>query len=143
MVKVSDIMTRDPVTVTAETSLLDAIRLMKKHGCRQLPVLRGEHLIGIVTDRDVRLVMNSPFVLHDRSDDDAILKNTTAQDCMTADPLTIDADEPATLAADLMKTYKFGGLPVMKSGKLVGIITVSDILSSYIAIVSAANQETP
>jgi acetoin utilization protein AcuB len=137
MLTVADIMTVNPVTAGPEMSLQDAIRLMKHRGCRQLPVVSDNRLVGILSDRDIRLAMNSPFVLHERSDDEALLVNTTAADCMTADPLTIEADAPASAAADLMNSYKFGGLPVVQNGKLVGIVTVTDILRSYISLCGA------
>jgi acetoin utilization protein AcuB len=81
--------------------------------------------------------MNSPFVLHERADDEALLRNTTAADCMTSDPLTVEAGAPASAAADLLNSYKFGGLPVVRNGKLVGILTVTDILRSYITLVTS------
>jgi acetoin utilization protein AcuB len=141
MRKVADIMTADPVTTSPDTPLLDALRLMKHHNCRQLPVLAEGRLVGILTDRDVRLAMQSPFVLHERSDDDTLLRNVVAGDCMTASPLTVEADAPAVTAADLMRTYKFGALPVMHNGGMVGIVTISDILRSYVELFSSESGE--
>ena len=137
MRKVADIMTANPATISPDTPLLDALRLMKQFSCRQLPVIAEGRLVGILTDRDVRLAMHSPFVLHERGDDDALLRNVMAGDCMTADPLTIDSDSPAAMAADLLRTYKFGALPVMHDGKLIGIVTITDILRSYVELASA------
>jgi acetoin utilization protein AcuB len=136
MLTVADIMTLKPAVVRANTVLGDVIGEMKLHGCRQLPVVDGEKLIGIITDRDVRLVMNSPLVLHERSEDLKLLKETTAETVMTPDPKTIEASAPAKLAATLLQTYKFGGLPVVDNGRLVGIVTVSDVLASYIFLLS-------
>lgn len=141
MLTVSDIMTRDPATVDLDMSLRDAIIQMKRRSCRQLPVLSGERVVGIITDRDIRLAMNSPFVLHDRSDDESILMNTKIADCMTASPLTIEAGAPASSAADMLRTYKFGGLPVVEDGRLVGIVTVTDILQSFINLVSEFSKQ--
>ena len=134
--QVHNIMTSNPLTVSPETSLGKTLRLMKENQYRHLPVVDGERLVGIVTDRDVRLAMNSPLVLHDREDDQALLQHIPAGAVMTSDPLTINADDPAALAADLMRSYKFGSLPVLKQGKLIGIVTVSDILASYIDLLS-------
>jgi acetoin utilization protein AcuB len=140
MLKVSDIMTPDPVTVSPATTLGDVIGLMKSHLCRQLPVVEGERLVGIVTDRDLRLAMNSPLVLHDRTEDRALLTRTTAELCMTSGPMTIDADAPAIDAARLLNKYKFGALPVLRAGRLVGIITVSDIVASYIGLLETSER---
>ena len=59
MLSVSDLMTAVPNTVTPQTTLRQVIEVMKSQSCRQLPVLRDGKLVGIITDRDVRLVMNS------------------------------------------------------------------------------------
>lgn len=134
MLTVADIMTSNPITVERNTPLGEIIGLMKAHACRQLPVLDAGKLIGIITDRDVRLAMNSPLTLRERAQDQALLNNVTAEACMTTDPMTIDSTAPATLAASLMKTYKFGALPVVDNGTLVGIVATTDILASYIKL---------
>ncbi len=136
MITVADIMTPSPITIQRDANLGDVIALMKVHACRQIPVLDGEQLIGLVTDRDVRLAMNSPFTLHERTADQSLLNNVTAEACMTANPMTVEINAPASLAARLMKSYKFGSLPVVDNGKLVGIITVTDILSSYMTLLA-------
>jgi CBS domain-containing protein len=80
--------------------------------------------------------MNSPLVLHERSEDVKLLNETTAETVMTSNPMTIAASAPARLAAALLQTYKFGGLPVLDNDQLVGIVTVSDILNSYIYLLN-------
>ena len=134
MLTVADIMTPNPVTVSTHAPLQDVIGLMKEHACRQLPVMDGTRLAGIVTDRDVRLAMNSPLVLHERSTDDMLLHSVKAEDCMTPDPMTIAPGAPASEAADVMRKYKFGALPVVKDNLLVGIVAVSDIMTSFIKL---------
>lgn len=134
MLTVEDIMTADPCTVEPDTPLGEVLGIMKDHQCRQLPVVSSGRLVGIVTDRDVRLAMNSPFVLHERSDDQSLLGSLPAEACMTPDPLTVEEDAPAALAADLMRSYKFNALPVTRGGQLVGIVTTSDVLRSYITL---------
>lgn len=141
MLTVADIMTWNPVTVQRATPLGEVIGLMKTHACRQVPVVEDGQLIGIVTDRDIRLAMNSPLVLHERSADLNLLNTTTAEVCMTPSPLSVEASAPATQAAALMRRYKFGGLPVLERGRLVGIVTVSDILGSYITLLNAQEKE--
>jgi acetoin utilization protein AcuB len=134
MLTVADIMTPNPITVERQTPLAKVIGLMKERACRQVPVVEDGRVIGIITDRDVRLAMNSPFVLHERRQNRELLQNVIAEACMTRDPMTIDASASAEQAAQLLRTYKFGGLPVVSQGKLVGIITVSDILGSYLEL---------
>lgn len=133
MLTVNNLMTAIPNAVMPRSTLRQIIELMKMQNCRQLPVLDNGQLVGIVTDRDVRLVMNSPLVLHGRWQDDQILDNVTAENCMTPDPMTVSPATPAYHAANLLSIYKFGALPVVDNGTLVGIITVTDFLN-YFAI---------
>lgn len=131
MLTVNDLMTIIPNTVTPETTLRQVIEVMKTQNCRQLPVLDQGRLVGIITDRDIRLVMNSPLVLHGRWQDEEILDRMTAETCMTPDPMTVSPDTPAYQAATMLSVYKFGALPVVDQGSLVGIITVTDFLNYF------------
>lgn len=132
MLTVSDLMTVNPKSVAPDTPLRHIIEIMKSEGCRHLPVLQDGKLVGIVTDRDVRLVMNSPIVLHGRWQDEELLTKVTAENFMTLNPITITPDTPAYRAAEMLSIYKFGGLPVVDNSQLVGIITVTDFLD-YLA----------
>ena len=133
MLTVNDLMTAIPYTVASDTPLRHVIELMKTEGCRQFPVLENGELVGIVTDRDVRLVMNSPMVLHGPWQDEELLDRATARDCMTANPMTVGPDTPAYQAARMLSIYKFGALPVVDEGILIGIITVTDFLDNFAA----------
>ncbi|KAA3656063.1 MAG: CBS domain-containing protein [Chloroflexi bacterium] len=132
MLTVNDLMTVIPNTVTVDTPLRNLIGLMKSQGYRQLPVLDKGKLVGIVTDRDVRLVMNSPVVLHGRWQDEDLLDKVTAESCMTPNPITVAPTTPAFRAAEMLGTYKFGAMPVVDEGELVGIITVTDFLEHFV-----------
>ncbi len=125
-------MTVNPQTITPETPLRHIVELMKTEGCRHLPVLKDGVLVGIVTDRDVRLVMNSPIVLHGRWQDEELINKVTADTCMTPNPITVTPDTPAYRAAEMLSIYKFGCLPVIDEGTLIGILTVTDFLD-YLA----------
>lgn len=128
MLTVNDLMTVIPSTITPDTTLRNIIGVMKSECCRQLPVLDNGRLVGIISDRDVRLVMNSPVMLHGQWQDEELLDNLTADGCMTPNPITVSPNTPAFRAAEMLRTYKFGGLPVVEGDALVGIITVSDFL---------------
>jgi acetoin utilization protein AcuB len=128
MITVNDLMTVIPSSVSPNTSMRTVIGVMKTEGCRQLPVLDNGKLVGIITDRDVRLVMNSPVVLHGRWQDEELLDNVTAESCMTPNPISITPNTPAYRAAEMLSIYKFGALPVLENDTVVGIITVTDFL---------------
>lgn len=134
MLTVSELMTVDPDTARVETKLLDVINIMKVGGCRQLPVVDSMgRVVGIITDRDVRLAMNSPMVMRERWQDEELLNTVTADSCMTANPITVEPSTPAYRAAEILSAYKFGALPVVEQGILVGIITVTDFLDRFAA----------
>lgn len=133
MLTVKELMTVNPDTITPDTPLRHIIEIMKAEGCRHLPVLQDDMLVGIVTDRDVRLVINSPIVLHGRWQDNELLQKVTANDCMTPNPITVSPGTPAYRAAEMLSIYKFGCLPVVEEENLVGIVTVTDFLD-YLAV---------
>jgi acetoin utilization protein AcuB len=131
MLTVNDLMTAVPNTVTPETSLRNIIGVMKAGGYRQIPVLDRGKLVGIVTDRDVRLVMNSPLGIQSKPHHEQLLNTETVESIMTRDPVTVTPDTPAYHAAEMLSMYKFGALPVVDEGTLVGIITVTDFLDYF------------
>ena len=143
MVTVADVMTRNPVTVAPDDSLRLARDRMAEGNFRRLPVVQSGRLVGILTNRDVRRATNSPFVLRERWYDDLILDQIKVWGAMTANPITIMVDAPLVVAAQLMRDYRIGGLPVMKvtdphsdEGQLTGIITETDLLDYLIKLLS-------
>ena len=130
---VADIMTKKPVTIRSDENLRRALELMENHGCRHLPVMsRDEHLIGIVSDRDCRLALNSPTVMRERWQDEDTTNQTTVKAIMTPAPIIAEPDMPAYEAARLMLHHSISALPVMRSETLVGIVTTSDIMMAFL-----------
>jgi acetoin utilization protein AcuB len=132
MPAVADIMTPNPVTVTPRNAIRTAVNLMREVGCRRLPVIDRDRLVGIITDRDLRRAANSPFVVREQWYDNFILDHIEVGSCMTPNPLTIPPDAPVSEAARLMRDHKIGGLPVVAGGHLVGIVTETDLLNFLI-----------
>jgi acetoin utilization protein AcuB len=102
---------------------------MNRASIRQVLVVEGKKLIGIVTDRDVRLAVNSPLTTEEPLERLELLNGFKAKDCMTANPRTVSPETPIHKVAQLLSMYKFGALPVVKDNELVGIITVTDLLN--------------
>ena len=128
MITVKEIMTVNPRTVHPETSLAHAVGLMRDVGCRQLPVLECDTLVGIITERDIRLAVATPtddmdFTHHKE------LANFEVGEFMTAAPQTVTPTLTVADAADLLRRLKIGALPVVDNRQLVGIVTVSDCLA--------------
>ncbi|MCO5194836.1 MAG: CBS domain-containing protein [Anaerolineae bacterium] len=120
MLTVSDLMTFNPKTVTPMTPLTEIQRLMRAEGCRHLPVVENGRLIGIITDRDLRAVVNTP-----------VFAVGSAETVMTSNPITVSPGTPAHRAAEMLNLYKFNSLPVVDHGVLVGIVTSSDFLAQF------------
>ena len=125
---VADVMTRNVITLTPEQTLRDAIDLLRRERIRHLPVVEGQQLVGIVTDRDVKRA--TPSVLtgvgHDEYDT-ALLTIKVAQ-LMTRDPITVPGRSPLKSAVEIFINKRVGALPVVDAGCLVGILTEIDIL---------------
>ena len=131
---VADLMTLSPVTVPKHASLHRVVTYMEEEGIRQLPVVDSMgRLVGIITDRDVLLVTGSPRTWREAGLHDRLLDNLSAAGCMTPDPITVTPETPAYRAAEMLSCYKFGALPVMDNGELVGIIRITDILDEFAA----------
>lgn len=135
MLTVGDLMTRSPDTVAPEASLHDALTLMNKDGCRHLPVLEADRLVGIITERDIRLAVNSPVLWDERAiPRSEVLHALKVDVCMTPDPTTVSPDTSAFEAASVLRLNQFGALPVVQDDELVGIISVSDFLDYVISL---------
>ncbi len=132
--RVADIMTANPVTVTPRNAIRTAINLMREGGFRRLPVVDRGKLVGIITDRDLRRAANSPYVVREKWYDNFVLDHIEVGTCMTADPLTVGPDTTVAEAARLMRDHKIGGLPVVSGGQLVGIVTETDLLNFLIEL---------
>ena len=128
MLTAKDLMTKNPDVVAPETSLGDVVAMMNRSGYRHRPVVDGEKLVGIITERDIRLAVNSPLLTEDMLLRIQMLNRYSVEDCMTRDPLTLTPDMPMPRIADLFVVYKYGALPVVEDDTLVGIVTVIDLL---------------
>jgi acetoin utilization protein AcuB len=137
---VADIMTPDPVTVTPRNAIRTAVNLMREGGCRRLPVVDRGRLVGIITDRDLRRAANSPAVVREQWYDNFILDHIEVGSCMTPNPLTIEPSASICEAARMMRDHKIGGLPVVANGRLVGIVTETDLLDFLIELLHQEEQ---
>ena len=127
-------MTKSPVTVTDDTPVLEAGEIMRKRGFSRLPVTHDGKLVGIVTDMDVIRVSPSPATTLSVFEVNYLLSKLTLKDVMTKNPKTITPDATLEEAAVLMRDNSIGALPVVEDGKLVGIITESDIFDAFISL---------
>ncbi|MBI4787514.1 MAG: CBS domain-containing protein [Chloroflexi bacterium] len=120
-------MTPDPVTIDPQTTLPEANRLMKECNVRRLPVIEKGKMVGIVTLGDIREASPSNATALSIYELNYLLARLSVGAIMSRDPLTVSPDTSIEAAARLMLEHKIGGLPVVADGRLVGIITESDI----------------
>jgi acetoin utilization protein AcuB len=124
---VKEWMTPDPVTIDPHTMLPEANRLMKECNVRRLPVVEKGQLVGIVTLGDIREASPSNATALSIYELHYLLARLSVDAIMTRDPFTVSPDTSIEAAARLMLDHRIGGLPVVAEGRLVGIITESDI----------------
>ena len=130
--KVSDLMTTSPITVGPETPVLDARQLMIDKRFRHVLITEGPKLLGIVTDRDIRLNLPSPATSLSVWEINYLLARLTVESVMTKSLVTVSPRQDTRDAALLMLDHKIGALPVVDGGQLVGIITETDLLRAYV-----------
>ncbi|MGA9261228.1 MAG: CBS and ACT domain-containing protein [Desulfobacterales bacterium] len=120
--KIRDLMIPDPITITANASITDALELMKLNSIRHLPVVSGDNVLhGFVTLADLKQGLIPSMV-----------GDVSLSDLMISDPIVVGPEEDIEIAAQLIYRHKIGGMPVVAGKKLVGIITESDILRTFI-----------
>jgi acetoin utilization protein AcuB len=124
---VMDWMTSDPITIDPHTTLPEANRLMRDCNVRRLPVVENGKLIGIVTLGDVREASPANATSLSIYELNYQLARLAVESIMARDPFTVSPDTSIEAAARLMLEHRIGGLPVVADGRLVGIITESDI----------------
>ncbi|MCJ7594672.1 MAG: CBS domain-containing protein [Desulfobacterales bacterium] len=127
--KIKSLMIPDPITITERATIEEAIEIMKANSIRHLPVVSKENILqGFVTLADLRTGLIPSMVA-----------GVSLSDLMIHDPITVDPNSDVEIAAQLIYKHKIGGLPVVRRGKLVGIITETDILRAFIDMMGILN----
>lgn len=131
---VRDYMTISPVTVTSEDSLGEALRLMKEHSIRRLPVMVKGKITGLVTEQDLMKASPSSATSLSVWEINYLFPKIKIKDIMTKDIFTVAPETILEEAALLMQENEISTLPVLDGSKLVGIITESDIFKAFIDV---------
>lgn len=133
MLTVGDCMTVDPATVAPKDSLQRVIELLRRRDIRTVPVVEAGKLVGIVTDRDVRQVAPAYPLFRDEDEIRRYTENLTVTAAMTADPMTVSPETPLVEAAKILETYRISTLPVVADLRVVGMLSVNDLLRVFVA----------
>ena len=130
--KVQACMTAQPTSVDPGASISEAARLMKQGRFRRLPVVDRGHVVGIVTDRDIRQAMPSDATSLSIWEIHSLIAKIQVREVMTKNPVVVSPEQPLAEAAKLMLERKIGGLPVVQDGRLVGVVTATDVLRAFV-----------
>ena len=130
--KIRELMTGVLITVHPDTPVFEARQTMVKERIRHLLVTEGRSLVGIITDRDVRLNLPSQATSLSMWEVNYLLARLSVGKVMTRSVIIIGPDQDARDAARLMLEHKIGALPVLDGDHLVGILTETDVLRAFV-----------
>lgn len=125
-------MSPSPVTVSPSATLAEARTLLDRYRVRHLIVLEGEQLVGIITDRDIRQASLPHPPGQPHAEGDPLLDLIRVGQAMTKEVITVTPETPVQYAAMLLIYHRIGGLPVFQEGRVVGIITETDLLEALL-----------
>lgn len=125
LASVEEYTTPNPVTAAEETSVDTLAELMKENGIRHIPIVRGTEVVGIISERDLKVVAGLNFK------EKSLVR---AADIMARDPVTVEAEASLDEVAFEMSQRKIGSVIVNEDGRLLGIFTVTDALNALIEI---------
>jgi acetoin utilization protein AcuB len=131
-------MSKHPLTIPANDSISDAHTYMKQQRVRHLPIVdRTGKMVGLVTEDDLLKAEPSEATLLSVWEIHSLLTKVKVKDVMVKDVITTSEDTPIEEAAHLMLDHKIGCLPVLRDGRLVGIITESDLFRTFMELFAA------
>ena len=126
--RIRDIMSANVVAVDEKTSIHDAKKVMEAHKIRRLPVMKKDKLVGYLTERMLLEASPSPATALSIHELHYLLAKMTVKEIMVKKPFTISPDMPPEEAMQLGQEMGYGGFPVVENGRLVGVVTESDIV---------------
>jgi acetoin utilization protein AcuB len=134
---VGERMSKPVITIPMDMPIQDALNMMKKEHIRRAPVVKDGKLVGIVSDVDLLNASPSPVTTLSIWEMNYLLSKITVAQVMSKNVLTVTEDEPIESAARIMADNKVGGLPVMRDGNVVGIITQTDLFKVFLELFGA------
>jgi acetoin utilization protein AcuB len=131
---VGERMSHPVISITPDVPITEALNLMKQERIRRLPVVKGGKIVGIVSDKDLLNASPSSATSLSVWEMNYLLSKITIRELMTKKVLTVTEDTPIEEAARIMADNKIGGLPVMRNGSVVGIITETDLFKIFLEL---------
>lgn len=134
---VGERMSRPVISIAPDMPIVDALTLMKREKIRRTPVVKDGKLVGIVSDKDLLNASPSPATSLSVWEMNYLLSKITVKDVMTKEVMTVTEDTPIEEAARIMVDNKIGGLPVVRGGDVIGIITETDLFKILVELMGA------
>ncbi|MDZ4340111.1 MAG: CBS and ACT domain-containing protein [candidate division NC10 bacterium] len=131
LMTVGKVMSARPVVVEPKAPLREVCRLMAEHRIRHVPVISADGLVGVISDRDVREALPSPIGPDGAAEYAAAMDHIAVWKVMAEQVITVTPRTPLAQAAHLLADRKIGCLPVIEAGRLVGIVTETDVLRAF------------
>jgi acetoin utilization protein AcuB len=128
-------MTPEPVTLGPEDTLMRAVEVMRARGVRRLPIVVADTLVGLLAEGDLKRAQ--PSALSDSQEEfHQVMEGTPVSRIMINNPLTVGEATPLAEAVQLLHGTKYGALPVVRDGRLVGIVTDNDLLRCLLELLA-------
>jgi acetoin utilization protein AcuB len=134
---VGERMSHPVISVLPDTPVHDALAMFKKEHIRRAPVIKDGKLLGIVTENDLLNASPSPATTLSVWEMNYLMSKVTVKQVMSKKVKSIDVDTPIEEAARLMADFKIGGMPVTRTGKIVGMITETDLFKVFLELMGA------
>jgi len=142
MMFVKNKMTTNPFTITPDSTIPDAHEIMAKNNVKRLPVIKNGKLVGVVSREDIAQASPSKATSFSVGELTYLLARTKISQIMTKNLVTIPPDALLEEAAIMMRSNEVGFLPVVEDGRLVGIITESNIFDAFIELLGFRDEGT-
>ncbi len=131
-------MSRNPYTISADAPMEEALKQMRENSFRHLPVVdKSGQLVGIVSETDLLYASPTSAASLSIYEMQYLLSRLTVGQVMTKDVITVAEDTPVEDAASIMTDHKIGGLPVLRDGEIIGIITETDLFKLFMELLGA------
>ncbi|MFA7447990.1 MAG: CBS domain-containing protein [Weeksellaceae bacterium] len=128
-VPITEIMTKDLVTLNPTESLYEAEKLFNQHNIRHIPVVEDQRIVGVISRSDLLRISYSNLSEDEETVESLIYDSYTIPQVMTRVPVTVESDATVKEVAELLSMQSFHSIPVVENGNLVGIVTTTDLIN--------------
>jgi len=122
------------VTLQVNEPLANAVEATASEQIRHLPILDGDRLVGMVSDRDIKQALPSAIIEGNKAEYDRVLRETPVRRIMRVSPITVGPSASLADVIRLMLDHRISAIPIVEGGKLVGLLTDTDVLQAFLEL---------